>query len=121
MDIKSADIDDFVAHLKQPAKLSKWHKTLRVRRPATINRYLSLLRHMFNWAIGREYLERTPFRRGNQTLIKQEPEDNRRYRRVSPEEEAQLLAAASDRLKPLIIAALDTGMRCIAGRLRLGS
>ena len=78
---RTADIEDFVATLKSPARLAKDQKTARVRRPATINRYLSLLRHMFNWAVGREFLERTPFRRGNQTLVRQELEDNRRHRR----------------------------------------
>jgi hypothetical protein len=43
---------------------------------------------MFNWAVGREYLERTPFKRGNHALVKFEREDNRRIRRVSPTEEA---------------------------------
>ena len=66
-EIRTADIEDFVASLKIPALLASHQKTARVRRPATINRYLSLLKHMFNWAVGREYLERTPFRRGTRT------------------------------------------------------
>lgn len=60
-EIRTADLEDFVAKLKEPAVLASIHKVPRVRRPATINRYLSLLRHMFNWAVGREYLDRTPF------------------------------------------------------------
>jgi hypothetical protein len=32
--------------------------------PASINRTIELLRHMLNWAVAREYLEKTPFRRG---------------------------------------------------------
>jgi integrase len=110
-DIRTADIEDFIADLRLPSPLASHHKTTRVRRPATINRYLSLLKHMFNWAVGREYLERTPFRQGTQNLIPMEQEDNRRHRRLSPEEEARLLEAAAGLLKPLIIAALDTGMR----------
>lgn len=61
-EIRTADVEDFVAKLKEPAVLASIHKVPRVRRPATINRYLSLLRHMFNWAVGREYLDRTPLR-----------------------------------------------------------
>jgi hypothetical protein len=76
-DIRTADIEDFVAALKAPAVLSNNQKTARVRRPATINRYLSLLRHMFNWAEGRQYIDGTPFRRGNTSLVKQEHEDNK--------------------------------------------
>jgi hypothetical protein len=32
---------------------------------------------MMNWAVPREYLDRTPFRRGTETLIRKLGEDNR--------------------------------------------
>lgn len=54
---------------------------------------------------------RSPFRRGTQTLIRHEPEDNRRHRRVSREEEQRLLHFATERLQPLIVTALDAGLR----------
>ena len=110
-EIRTADIEDFVATLKEPAKLAKYRRSARTRRPATINRYLSLLKHMFNWAVAREYLDRSPFRRGNQNLIPMELEDNRRHRRLSEEEEKALLEHAVGHLRTLIIGALDTGMR----------
>ena len=108
-EIKTADIDDFVADLKQPRVVNG----LDGRRltPASINRTLGLLRHMLNWAVGREYLDRTPFRRGTEVLIRMELEDNKRRRRISEAEEAALLAVASPHLRSMIIAALDTGMR----------
>ena len=108
-EIKTADIDDFVADLKQPRVVNG----LDGRRltPASINRTLGLLRHMLNWAVGREYLDRTPFRRGTEVLIRMELEDNKRRRRVSETEEAALLALASPHLGSMIIAALDSGMR----------
>jgi integrase len=108
-EIKTADIDDLVADLKQPRVVNG----LDGRRltPASINRTLGLLRHMLNWAVGREYLERTPFRRGTEVLIRMELEDNKRRRRISEEEEAALLTVASPHLRSMIIAALDTGMR----------
>ena len=107
--IKTADIDDFVADLKQPRLVNG----LDGRRltPASINRTLGLLRHMLNWAVGREYLDRTPFRRGTEVLIRMELEDNKRRRRISEEEETALLTVASPHLRSMIIAALDTGMR----------
>src|SRR5207245_2221173 len=77
----------------------------------SINRTLGLLRHMLNWAVGREHLDRTPFRRGTEVLIRLEREDNKRRRRLSEEEEADLSAVASPHLRSMIIAALDTGMR----------
>ena len=80
-------------------------------RGAPHRRALGLLGHMLNWAVGREYLDRTPFRRGTEVLIRMELEDNKRRRRISESEEAALLAVASPHLRSMIIAALDTGMR----------
>lgn len=118
-EIRTADLEDFVADLKQPRAVN----AIDGRRlsPASINRALGLLRHMLNWAVGREYLERTPFRRGTEVLIRLEHEDNKRRRRVSEEEEEALLAVASPHLRSMIIAALDTSMRrgeMLALRLR---
>ena len=64
-----------------------------------------------NWAVGREYLDRTPFRRGTEALIRKLQEDNRRRHRISEDEEARLLAFAPPFLRSMIITALDTGMR----------
>src|SRR5947207_15524020 len=97
--IRVGEIEDLIQDLKS-----------KNRRPATVNRWLALLRHMFNWALGREYVTQTPFRRGTQALIKFERENNRRFMRVAPEEE-RLLAAGNSLVHTLIITALDTGMR----------
>jgi integrase len=108
-EIKTADIEDFVADLKKPRVVNSIDG--RTLSPASINRTLGLLRHMLNWAVGREHLDRTPFRRGTEVLVRLEREDNKRRRRVSEEEEAALLAVASPHLRSMIIVALDTGMR----------
>lgn len=79
--------------------------------PASVNRTVELLRHMLNWAVEREYLEKTPFRRGTETLIKKLREDNQRRRRLSPDEELRLLEAAPPYLRSMIVTALDTGTR----------
>ena len=79
--------------------------------PASINRSLALLRHMLNWAVAREYIDRSPFRRGSETLIRLFREDNKRRRRISEDEEQRLLDAAPSLLRAMITAALDTGMR----------
>ncbi|MBP7778796.1 MAG: site-specific integrase [Acidobacteria bacterium] len=84
---------------------------LRPLTPATINRTVDRLRHMFNWAVGREYLDRTPFKRGSATLIKKLHEDNTRRRRIDEHEEAALLQNAPPHTQAMLIAALDTGMR----------
>ena len=108
-DIKTADIEDFIAELRQPRQVNG--RPERTLKPASINRSLEILRHMFNWAVGREYIDRTPFRRGSETLIRPLLEDNKRRRRVSEEEERQLLDAAPPMLRASMITALDTGMR----------
>jgi integrase len=94
------DIEDFVRDLRTAGK-----------KPATINRHLALLRAMLNWAVERDYLDRTPFRRGSQAVIKLDRENNRRYRRLTVDEEQALLQVAPPLLQALIIGALDTGMR----------
>jgi integrase len=107
--IKTADIEDYVAELKEPRTVNgRPDQTLA---PASINRRLQILRHMFNWAVGREYLEKTPFRRGTLVLIRMELEDNKRRRRISEDEETALIAVAPLHLRAMIITALDTGMR----------
>jgi hypothetical protein len=107
-DIKTADVEDWIADLRKPRLLYGREHTLS---NASVNRQIETARHMFNWAIGREYLERTPFRRGTETLIKKLREDNRRRRRLSEEEEAKILSFAPPHLRSLMIVALDTGMR----------
>ena len=63
-------IEDFKAELKAKG-----------RAPATINRYLAQLRHMINWAIDRELIERSPFR-GRGRGIRMFREENHRHRRL---------------------------------------
>jgi integrase len=107
--IRTADIEDYIADLqKQPGTRRTRGRPLSV---ASINRQIEFLRHMMNWAVGRDYLDRTPFRRGAERLIRKQHEDNQRRRRLSETEEAKLLNAASPMLRAMIIAALDTGMR----------
>lgn len=113
-EIRTGDIEDFLADMRKPVTegtgkdATQW-----TRMPATINRYRSQLVQMFNWAVTRDYLERTPFNKTGvrQTLVKALLEDNARTRRLSPDEERRLLAGASPQLKLLITSALYTGMR----------
>jgi hypothetical protein len=64
-DIKTADIEDFIADLRKPRVIGNRAEE-RSLTPASVNRTIELLRHMLNWAVGREYLEKTPFRRGTE-------------------------------------------------------
>ena len=108
--VRTADIEDVIADLRKPRVIGR-RPGLRPLTPATINRTVDRLRHMFNWAVGREYLDRTPFKRGSATLIKKLHEDNKRRRRIDEHEEAALLQNAPAHVQAMLIAALDTGMR----------
>ena len=110
MNLNGRHAGDFIADLRQPRILNR-HPHPRVPTNSTINRPIELLRHMFNWAIGRKYLDRTPFRRGSEVLIRKLHEDNKRRRRLAEDEEARLLAVAPPFLRSMLITALDTGMR----------
>jgi integrase len=109
-EIRISDVEDFIADLRKP-HIAGRRKTPRILSPASVNRTVEILRHMMNWAVGREYIDRTPFRRGTETLIRKLREDNQRRRRISEDEEARLLSAAPPVLRSMIISALDTGMR----------
>lgn len=109
VDIRTADVQDFIADLRKPRAIHR--RGVRVLSASRVNKIIDLLRHMFNWAVGREYIDHTPFRRGSETLIKNFKEDNKRRRRIDEQEEAALLAHAPRHIQALLIAAIDTGMR----------
>ena len=70
---------------------------------ATVNRYLAQLRHMINWAIGRELLYKTPFfhRTLNPNGISLLKGENERSRRIYPPEEKKLLSTAQQMRTPV--------------------
>jgi integrase len=80
---------------------------------ATINRELALLRAVLNFAKRKGWIIRNPFELG-EPLISSSLE-RKRNRILSRDEEAKLLAACEIQqrrhLRPIIIAALDTGLR----------
>jgi integrase len=73
---------------------------------ATINRDLSVLRHLLYWAVDSGILEANPLSRLRMTR-------ERRTKKsvVGISEELALLVAATPRVREMIITALDTGMR----------
>ncbi|RMG00879.1 MAG: site-specific integrase [Nitrospirae bacterium] len=76
---------------------------------STVNRYVTILKHMFRKAyewemVNNEIAEKV-------RSVKLLPEDNKRLRFLSKEECAALINAAEPHLKPILIVALNTGMR----------
>jgi integrase len=79
--------------LERPDAIEEFTARYANRAVATRNRYLARLRHICNWAIGRDLLTATPFhRRGLRIATKSE---RTRARRVSEAEEQRLLEACS--------------------------
>ncbi len=84
--------------------------------PATINREIGCLRTMLNRALSWGKLQRLSFGFGKKKDVKFLKEPRGRKRILSPEEEARLLEAVrtghkAKHLEPIIITALNTGMR----------
>jgi integrase len=90
LNVLSAELGELPATaLERPDAIEDFKARYSDRAVATTNRYLARLRHICNWAIGRDLLSATPFsRRGVRIVAKHE---ERRERRVSEAEEQQLL------------------------------
>jgi len=73
---------------------------------STVNRALSVLRHILYWAVDELIIPANPL-----TRLKLAPERRDKRKVISLEEEGKLLVAASDYLRRVIVTALDTGMR----------
>lgn len=74
---------------------------------STVNRYLAILKRLYNVAIEWGYAKENPVRH-----VKFFPEnDNLMERILTPEEEDCLFEAASEHLRPILVVALNTGMR----------
>ena len=74
------------------------------------NRLHAYLRALWNWAIRKGYVERTPFARAGQPVVRAHREEPR-SRRLEGDEETRLLAACSPHLRDLAVAAIETGCR----------
>jgi integrase len=76
------------------------------KKPATINRELAALKHIFSIAIDWKKVNLNPVK-----SVKMLREDNVVTNLLSVEGEERLLAEAAPHLRPFLICALDTGMR----------
>ncbi|MDA8325128.1 MAG: site-specific integrase [Nitrospiraceae bacterium] len=87
----------------QSGRLQKGNK------PATINRYVATLKHMFTKAVDWFMVEEEILKRVRKVKLLEE--NNRRLRYLSKEECAALADACDSHLEPIVITALNTGMR----------
>jgi integrase len=72
----------------------------------TVNRDIEVIRHLLFWAADEGFIAANPIAR-----IRMVRERGKRRPVMSVAEEIKLLEACSDHLRPIVIAALDTGMR----------
>lgn len=77
--------------------------------PATANRHLATLKHMFTKAVEWEMVEEEALKKVRR--VKLFPENNRRLRYLSKEDSHALINSCSPHLRPIVITALNTGMR----------
>jgi integrase len=105
--ITHGDIENFKANrLSTPTVHGK------ARAIASVNRELALLRRMLNVAQREGWIARNPFNSGDALI--NPADEKKREKIITFEEEMRLLSACTDKrahLKPIIICALDTGMR----------
>ena len=73
---------------------------------ATINRDLSVLRHILYWAVDEQLIAANPLAR-----LRMPPERRIRRQILSIAEEGALLGVAKDHLRLMLLIALDTGLR----------
>jgi integrase len=93
--ITPGDIDDYKSFRLKNVK------------PATVNRELATLRHIFNLAKrNKKFYGDNPV-----SIAGLLSEDNHRDRVLTPDEEGRLMSSSSDHLKPIVATALNTGMR----------
>jgi integrase len=94
-------------------RLAKVTRTKPQRTIASVNRELSMLRRMLNVAQREGWILRNPFTAGDSLISL--ADENKRERILTREEEIKLLGACETpqrlHLKPILICALDTGMR----------
>lgn len=93
-------------------KLLEQYQTEKIQRgnkPATINRHTACIKHMFTKAVQWDMVEEFTLKKVRQ--VKQLEERNRRLRYLLEDESKNLIDKCDQHLKPIVVMALNTGMR----------
>jgi integrase len=78
-------------------------------KPATINRHIATIKHMFTKAVEWDMVEEEVLKRVRRVKLLEE--NNRRLRYLSKDECQELLRECDSHVKPIVTMALNTGMR----------
>lgn len=92
----------------QSARMQKGRKD-KANKPATINRFVATIKHMFTKAVEWEMVSDEVRERVRKVKLLEE--NNRRLRYLSNEECQELINSCDPHLRPIVITALNTGMR----------
>lgn len=84
-------------------------RTQKGNKPATVNRLVATLKHMFTKAVEWDMVEEQTLKRTRKAKLLEE--NNRRLRYLSKEECKRLINACDKHLRPIVVCALNTGMR----------
>lgn len=103
MNFKLTEFNTHTVEQYQTERLKKGNK------PATVNRLLAVIKHMFTKACEWEMI--TEETRKKVHRVKFLPENNKRLRFLNKEECLSLISNCDKHLKPIVITALNTGMR----------
>jgi integrase len=95
--------------LKKGNKQAKENNPPEGNKPATVNRLLATLKHMFTKAVDWNMVEEGTLKRIRKVKLLQE--NNRRLRYLSKEEIQSLLGQCDSHLRPIVVMALNTGCR----------
>jgi len=101
--IRYVDLETYRNQLRQ--KLTKDNT---IRTVSSVNREISCLHHIFAKGVEWEMMERSPFERGKSLILK---ENNKRLRFLTEEEIQKLVSECAPHLRPIVVCALNTGMR----------
>lgn len=95
--------------LSEGSRPGKDGKPAKGNKPATINRLLATLKHMFTKAVEWDMVSDATLKHVRRVKLLQE--NNRRLRYLNEEECAALTDACMPHLKPIVVTAIHTGMR----------
>lgn len=104
--ITEYDVETFRAHRKMVPTKAKMPEARRPRSNSTLNHELGTLKQLFNKAVAWGFAEKNPTAK-----VKLLPTTKGRTRFLTVEEAGALLRAAPGHLRPILLAALETGMR----------
>ncbi len=90
--------------------IEQWQsKRLKLNKPATVNRVLACLKHMFTKAVDWNMASEEALKQVRK--VKFLKENNKRLRYLDVEECQRLIESCAEHLKPIVTVALNTGMR----------